>query len=263
MIVRMPLPFLLSPFLSSPVLSSVRDALAVVVPVVCAGCGVLDAAVCRACRAALVVRVTRIALPAVEVSAALRYEGVVATLLGGLKESGRLDVLRALAPAMRAALADAAACVAHAPPGCVSIAGVSAEMAPSGFTSPVDAAREAPLLVVPVPSSKASVRRRGYRPVEELVRRAGTSVASGRTLVFRRSVADQAGLSRGARAANVHGAMAASRRVRDRRVMLVDDVVTSGASIAEAARAVTAAGGFVVAAACLSHTVKRQQNTSG
>jgi predicted amidophosphoribosyltransferase len=48
--------------------------------------------------------------------------------------------------------------------------------------------------------------------------------------------------------------MVASRRLRGRRCVIVDDIVTSGATIAEAARAIIAAGGSVCGAATIART---------
>lgn len=135
------------------------------------------------------------------------------------------------------------------------------------------------VLVVPVPASRASRRRRGDDPVAELARsaiaavnRSGTvrqrrtarSPSAGRArgglvgapvLVHTRAVADQAHLDREARAANLAGAMVVAapwRRVVDGAVcVVVDDVVTTGATLAEATRALHDAGArHVVAAAC-------------
>jgi predicted amidophosphoribosyltransferase len=70
-------------------------------------------------------------------------------------------------------------------------------------------------------------------------------------------VADQTGLSAGQRLANLSGALAvvpgAARAIASGRpVVLADDVMTTGASLAEAARAVAAAGGTVVGAAVVA-----------
>ncbi|MGJ3188777.1 ComF family protein [Paenarthrobacter sp. FR1] len=68
----------------------------------------------------------------------------------------------------------------------------------------------------------------------------------------------QKGLGRGERANRVRGSMhVRGRRIqelRGRRCILVDDVLTTGATLAEAARAVTAAGGLVCGAVVLAAT---------
>ncbi|MES9535697.1 phosphoribosyltransferase family protein, partial [Actinomadura sp. NPDC000600] len=71
-------------------------------------------------------------------------------------------------------------------------------------------------------------------------------------------VADQAGLSAKERAANLKGAVEVRADVAGRRLVLVDDVVTTGASLAEAARALRAAGGEVTAAAAIAATPRHR-----
>lgn len=73
-----------------------------------------------------------------------------------------------------------------------------------------------------------------------------------------RAVADQAGLDRWQRAQNLAGALgvrsAAAELLLKRSAVLVDDVVTSGATLAEATRALRAAGGRPIGAAVLGAT---------
>lgn len=208
--------------LPAVVTSSVRDALMFWLPVACAGCGMLDTDLCTGCRAALAPHVTRRRLADdVEVVSALPFEGVVARVVRALKEEGRTGLAHALAPALEEALRASA---------------------------PADA------LVVAVPSTRAAVRRRGYRPVALLLRRAGRRDA--RALRARRAPRDQRGLDRHARRANVEGAFAA-RDVVGRTVVVVDDVVTTGATLCEAVRALRAAGAATVAAVALAHTPRR------
>lgn len=128
---------------------------------------------------------------------------------------------------------------------------------------------EGPVLVVPAPSSRASRRRRGEAPLERLVDRAlgrprpqsGPALRSGhRALVARRRVADQAGLGTRRRADNLRGALAVpggwTRVVRGRRCLVVDDVITTGATLAECARALREAGATGVAGATIAATAR-------
>nr|WP_228494694.1 phosphoribosyltransferase family protein [Clavibacter sp. VKM Ac-2873] len=237
--------------------SALLDALAVVAPVACAGCGAPDRAVCPACRAALpcppVVRA--LALPAVPsprgriparvvpVGCGSAYAPPWPALLSGFKEDGRTDAARAIAATLVGAVRAA-----------VAAAGRGADSA-----DPADAPAR-PLDVIPVPSPPAPLRRRGYAPVEVLLARAGmvplrTPGAPGlrrHPLRFTRRPADQAGLGVAARAANVDGCLAARIDLTGRRILVVDDVLTTGATLRETCRAVRAAGGEVVACAVLT-----------
>lgn len=120
-----------------------------------------------------------------------------------------------------------------------------------------------PVLLVPAPSSPRAQRERGFAPVAllaaEAVRvlcAAGVEVEQAAVLRQRRRVRDQAGLSTRARAMNLAGAleMCPQASVRDRALVLVDDVVTTGSTLVEAARVLTAAGGQVLGAAAVAAT---------
>ncbi|WP_354670887.1 phosphoribosyltransferase family protein [Actinomadura sp. DC4] len=83
-------------------------------------------------------------------------------------------------------------------------------------------------------------------------------------LRHRRRVADQSGLTATARMANLTGAMEACLDLRGVCVILVDDVITTGATLAEAARALRAAGAEVPAAAVIAATERHgSTNDSG
>jgi predicted amidophosphoribosyltransferase len=121
-----------------------------------------------------------------------------------------------------------------------------------------------PLLLVPVPSSPASVRRRGGDPLLRITRAAareltgcGMPARCLPVLRHRREVADQAGLTAVDRAANLDGALRTVRNLRGELVVLVDDIVTTGATLAEAARSLRAAGAGVPAAAVIAATALR------
>lgn len=210
------------PALADTISSALRDALTFWLPLACAGCGALDESLCSGCRRALAAApVQRQVGQGMPVLCALDFSGVPARVLRALKEDGRTSLARDLAPALADVLRAAAV---------------------SGA------------LVVPVPSSAAAFRRRGYRPVELLVRRAGWHPE--RVLRVRRTPADQRGLDRIARQQNVGGAFAA-RSVVGRRVVVVDDVVTTGATLIEATRALRAAGAAEVRAVALAYTPRR------
>ena len=78
-----------------------------------------------------------------------------------------------------------------------------------------------------------------------------------------RRVGDQSGLDAAARAANLSGAFEVCRQVpRGTCVVVVDDVVTTGATLAEARRALTAAGIRVHGAATVAATMRRSRHRS-
>ncbi|MBD3942056.1 ComF family protein [Microbacterium sp. NEAU-LLC] len=209
--------------------SACADALALLLPVSCAGCDEPDVVLCERCALALapVPRHQVIDEPGgrVPVWSGLAFEGVAARVVRAVKEDGRTGLVRALAPALRAALD---------------------RLDPDG---------KGPVVLVPMPTSRAAYRRRGFRVPELLLRRAGLRPA--RLLRHARRTGDQRGLGRDARRRNVEGSLVAHGDVSGLRVVLVDDVVTTGASLAEAARALRAAGAEVVGAATVGATPRR------
>lgn len=118
-------------------------------------------------------------------------------------------------------------------------------------------------LVVPVPLHRRRLAARGFNQAEALARHARRAAAvdtpiADRVLRRVRESAPQTRLSAAGRARNLDGAFIVpprqARAVRGRRVLVVDDVVTTGATIAAAARALLAGGaaevlGFAVARA--------------
>lgn len=120
-----------------------------------------------------------------------------------------------------------------------------------------------PLTLVPVPSTPAAVRRRGYDSVlliatdaARTLRRSGRPVLVARALRHVRRLEDQAGLDTAARWENLRGAMVA--RPVQGRVLVVDDVCTTGATLTEACRALLEAGAGECRAATVSATLLRR-----
>lgn len=105
--------------------------------------------------------------------------------------------------------------------------------------------------LVPIPSSKTSQRRRGRSfivdVVEQVSRRTGIQMVD--CLKLSRKVLDQSGLNRQERATNLTEAFALSSPVRGE-LILVDDVVTTGATLKEAFRAVNSQGFHAVGSVC-------------
>ena len=99
-------------------------------------------------------------------------------------------------------------------------------------------------IIVPVPTDPKRRRRRGFNQSEllacEIGRRLGMQVMPALRRVQQRR--PQTGLSAVERKKNLVGCMAADECVRGRKVLLVDDVLTTGATVYEAARALYAAG---------------------
>jgi len=108
-----------------------------------------------------------------------------------------------------------------------------------------------------VPSTRAAFRRRGFDPARLVLARAGGRDA--RVLRPARAHDVQKGLGRDARRANLRGVHRARGRLDGRSFLIVDDVVTTGATVSEAARAIREAGGEVIAAVAIAATPLRAE----
>lgn len=147
------------------------------------------------------------------------YEGVVRRLLVAHKEQGRLPLARPLGVLLQAAVAAGRA------------------------------DRCGPEVLVPVPSRRSVTRRRGHDPVTRMARSAapavGPSVSVRTVLGHSRRVIDQSGLDIEQRQANLAGALqvtASPVQLGGCDVVLVDDVCSSGSTLAAASRALRSVG---------------------
>jgi predicted amidophosphoribosyltransferase len=228
--------------------TTLRDAWAdLVLGATCVGCGRPGRLLCPSCGAALP-RAAHVAWPSptpaglVPPYATGPYEGTLQQLVLGLKEH-RLLALRGplgrlLATAVGAALADV----------------------------------DGPVALVPVPSRPSSVRQRALDSTYDVtaaaarhLRAAGRDVAAVRLLRTRVGLRDQAGLTSADRAANLAGSLTCptpglvrmARRLPKARVVVCDDVITTGATAREAQRALQSVGLRVVAVAAVAATRRR------
>jgi ComF family protein len=219
--------------MTTRVLSAAASVLDVALPPACAGCGEEGLALCPRCRRALD---ARLSLPAgvpmglpsalpmliAQLEWSAPFSGPVRAALHGLKYAGERRLTEPLAAAVAARW---------------RVAGVGGEV------------------LVPVPVHAERARRRGYDQAVLL------TIDISRRLQMRwlpalertRNTAPQFDLGRRARRANVAGAFAVrgSREaalVRDRWVVLVDDVVTTGSTLTACAEALYAAGAIAVSA---------------
>lgn len=204
-----------------------------VLPVECGGCGAPSTRWCPACAAELTVRpdephvVSPREDPGVPVFALGRYAGARRRAVVGLKEHGRTDLVAPLADAVAAAL--------HT-------------LIVWGLIVP-------PLTVVPAPTRSLAARRRGGDPVAKIAR-AGAAALPGVTvqpaLAMRAFARDSVGLSSAQRQRNIRGRVRLRSPVRGEAVVF-DDVVTTGATAAEAVRVLQTSGAQVAAVLAIAH----------
>ena len=116
--------------------------------------------------------------------------------------------------------------------------------------------------LVPVPSSTSSQRRRGRSFIVDLVTKITdrTGIQMLDCLQLSRRVLDQSGLHRDERATNLAGAFRITSQARGE-LILIDDVVTTGATLREALRAVNsqgfhAAGSVSAVTACVAQPLR-------
>lgn len=211
--------------------SPLATAVSFLFPVPCAACGVEGRSLCTECSSQLVTRVRVGSVPGIgSITAALEYDGVTRAALLALKEQGRSGLATPLAGPFAAAVSTA-------------------------LTIGPDA------VVAAVPSSRAARRRRGFEPVRVLASRAGIRLTPLFLPAGPHTV--QKGLGVAERARNLDGVFALARPVAGTRVLLVDDVVTTGATLAAVAGVLRAGGAEVVGAAVLAATPRRDGRPSG
>ena len=204
-----------------------------VLPLHCGGCDAAATAWCPTCQNELRVRddaphlITPRLDPGPPVFSLGRYAASRRKAIVALKEHGRADLQRPLAEALGDAVEN---------------------LLTWGLLEP-------PLVVVPAPTRRAAARRRGGDPITRIARRAaadlpGITVAP--VLRFKAFTRDSVGLSSAGRQRNVAGRVLLTAPVTGP-VVVVDDVITTGATVTESVRVLQIAGADVVAVLALAH----------
>ncbi|RZU64389.1 putative amidophosphoribosyltransferase [Microterricola gilva] len=211
---------------------ALSGALAVWAPSDCVGCGRHDRGVCGDCATAFAAETPHSTVRLGEtVWCGLDYAGAARRALLAFKDAGRTEAAGALSVPLRRAV----------------IAALTAALA--------DADGPGGIRIVTIPSDRSAAMHRGFHPVNTLLAAAG--LRSTALLGHGSAHLDQAGLDREARARNLAGALRVrpgAGSVVGLRVLIVDDILTTGSTIAEAARALRSAGAEVCGCAVLADT---------
>ena len=200
-------------------------------PTRCFGCRLLGPSICSACRSSWHPHYYKTKVDGLAVHSALLYTPTASKIILAAKESGLKGADELLIDA-----------IIH----------VLNRVTPDNSL----------FRLVPVPSSQSSQRRRGRSFIVDLVSQISqrTGIPMIDCLQLSRRVRDQSGLHRDERAVNLAGAFTLTSRARGE-LILVDDVVTTGATLREAARAVNtqgfhAVGSVTAITACVAQPLR-------
>ena len=203
-----------------------------VLPLECGGCGAPSTRWCPACARQLAVRadephlITPRVDPGVPVLSLGRYAGARRQAIVAVKEHGRADLITPLAVALHGGLER------------LLMWGVVGT----------------PLTIVPAPTRRSAARRRGGDPVTRIAEaataglRGVSDIKVVQALRMRALVRDSVGLSSADRQRNIVGRVKVTKPVEGlaRAVLVVDDIVTTGATASESVRVLQVAGLQVV-----------------
>jgi predicted amidophosphoribosyltransferase len=202
-----------------------------ILPLQCGGCGAPSTRWCDACALELSVPADKPHVvnprvdPQVPVFALGRYAGARRQAILAMKEHGRGDLVAPLSWALAVGV--------H-------------RLLVWGMV-------ETPLTIVPAPTRRSAARRRGGDPVTRVARMAVTAIAGRRDITVVQALRmkaltrDSVGLGTAARERNIAGRVLL-RGARPRtEVVLVDDIVTTGATARESVKILHAAGVRVAA----------------
>jgi predicted amidophosphoribosyltransferase len=204
-----------------------------VLPLECGGCGAPSTRWCAACARQLAVKADEPHLisprvdPGVPVLSLGSYAGARREAIVAVKEHGRADLIAPLAIALRS--------------------GIDRLVAWGVI--------DTPLTVVPAPTRRSAARRRGGDPVTRMARAATTGLGGVhviQALRMRAMVRDSVGLSGADRQRNIAGRVKLTKPLVGE-VLVVDDIVTTGATASESVRVLHVAGVHVVGVLALAN----------
>ena len=198
-------------------------------PAKCTICGVSGAIVCEPCQTKFCPRSFDISRNNFDGYAATNYSDDVAKMIYEYKERGQTSLAKFFARFMAPRIAK---------------------------YSSTDA------ILVPVPSGRSATTIRGFEPAKILAAHLSrqTKLPTLAALTLKIEAADQATLNRQQRLLNLQNGMVGSNVLRGKSVILVDDIVTTGATLAEARRAVHEAGGRAIFFATFAETILKNQH---
>lgn len=224
--------------LASPVVPNrhTEAVLDMIVPLECGGCGAPSTRWCDVCAMELAVKADEPHVvnprvdPGVPVFALSRYAGARRQAVIGVKDHGRTDLVAPLSRALAAGI--------H-------------RLLTWGMI-------DVPLTIVPAPTRRAAARRRGGDPVTKVATAAVANhphIEVVPALKIKAFARDSAGLGSAARERNLAGAVLLRRRLPAiyHEVLLVDDIVTTGATARESVRVLRTADITVSAVLTIAH----------
>jgi predicted amidophosphoribosyltransferase len=212
-------------------MKSLRALQEIIFPVRCLGCSALGLSICSSCRKNWhphhFRRLSRVA-PQFPIYSSVQYSSIASKVLLAAKEGGLIQAEELLVEALKKSLQN---CLTH----------------------------HGADLLIPIPSRPSIARLRGRQFALDLSMHlsAISAVPTINNLRHVRKVRDQSSLNVQERFENIKESMN-SLRYLSGRALLIDDLVTSGATLEEAARALREKGIEVVAAvtACVAQPVR-------
>ena len=159
----------------------------------------------------------------------MSFEGVAARIVRIYKDQHETRLAGLIAAAMATAVDEAGCCLLPTGEARCDLAAIDA--------------------ICFMPSTPSALRRRGFDPMELVAKHLSNQLDLPLADVLAKDdVSDQRGLGREARWQNLAGSVSSVEDVSGMRLLLADDVVTTGASLAAAAEALSARGAQSVSA---------------